>query len=165
MKILSNDAWRRQGSSIVFDAEELKQLLNADAMVSLRDFLSWDKDIPEDAPVSGQTVLVCGLETLMDTLPADEAQEFLSRKIRPLIRKLGNEWTNTGIVFGFSQGVQVFRETNGMTEEVVFLRNDNSQVRISEALWDGTAALNMHRIEKKADSQKVTAGYYVARIS
>ena len=165
MKILTNDAWRRQGSSIIFDAEELKKLLNEDAMVSLRDFLSWDKNIPEDAPVPGQTVLVCGLETLMDTLPADEAQEFLSKKIRPLIKKLGNEWTNTGIVFGFSQGAQVFRETNGLTEEVVFLRNDNSQVRISEALWDGTAALNMHRIEKKTDGQKITAGYYVARIS
>jgi len=165
MKTLHNDAWRRQGSSIIFDAEELKKLLNENAMVSLREFLAWDQNIPENAPVQGQTVLVCGLETVMDSLPANEAQEFLSKKIRPLIRKLGNEWTNTGLVFGFSQGAQVFHETNGLTEEVVFLRKDNSQVRISEALWDGTAALNMHRVEKKGDGQKVTAGYYVARIS
>ena len=165
MNILTNDAWRRQGSSIIFDAEELKKLLDEDAMVSLREFLSWDKNIPENAPVPGQTVLVCGLETLMDTLPVNEAQLFLSMKIRPLIRKLGNEWTNTGIVFGFSQGSQVFHESNGMTEEVFFLRKDHTQVRISTALWDGTAALSMHRIEKRMDGQKVTAGYYVARIS
>lgn len=165
MKILTNDAWRRQGSSIIFDAEELKKLLNEGAMVSLREFLAWDKNIPTDAPVHGQTVLVCGLEALMDTLPANEAQEFLSMKIRPLIRKLGNEWTNTGIVFGFSQGGQVFLESNGMAEEVTFKRKDVTQVQISMTLWGSTVALNMHRIEKRTDGQKITVGYYVARIS
>ena len=165
MNTISNDAWKRQGSSIIFDAEEIQKLLNENAMVSLRTFLSWDKDIPENAPISGQTVLICGLETVLDTLKENEAQEFLSRKIRPLVKKLQNEWTNTGLVFGFSQGGQVFLETNGIEEEVLFLRKDNTQVRISEWLWGGTAAQNMHKIEKRIDHQKATAGYYVARIS
>ncbi len=163
--LTNNDAWKRQGSTILFNTEEIQKLLNANAMISLRTFLSWDKNIPENAPVSGQTVLICGLETVLDTLSENEAQDFLSRKIKPLVKKLQNEWTNTGLVFGFSQGAQVFKETNGLEEEVLFLRKDNTQVRISEWLWGGTAAQNMHRIEKRADNQKTTAGYYVAHIS
>ena len=134
-------------------------------MVSMRTLLSWDKNIPENAPVPGQTVLICGLETVLDTLPAQDAQEFLSRKIRPLVKKLQGNWTNTGLVFGFSQGEQVFQESNGIVEEVFFLRKDNTQVRLSTCLWNGTAEQNMHRIEKRIGGQKVTAGYYVAHLS
>jgi hypothetical protein len=165
MRILTTDAWRRMGSTLLFDAEEIQHLLNEEAMVSLRTFLSWDKNIPENPPVQGQTLLICGLETVMDTLPANEAQEFLSRKIRPLVKKLQSDWTNTGLVFGFSQGMQVFQESNGIVEEVLFRRNDGTNVRISTGLWNGTAEQNMHRIEKRIEGQKVAAGYYVAHIS
>ena len=164
MNTLSNDAWKRQGSSILFDAEEIQKLLNENAMVSLRTFFSWDRNIPTDAPVPGQTVLICGLETVLDSLSEREAQEFLMRKVKPLVKKIQQEWTNTGLVFGFSQGAQVFQETNGLEEEVLFLRNDNTSVRISEWLWGGTTAQNLHRIEKKVNGQKI-AGYYVAHIS
>ena len=103
----------------------------------------------------------------MDTLPAQEAQTFLETRIRPLIKEIQDVWTETGIIFGFSQGSQVFQETSGSREEVLFLRNDDQKVRISEGLWDGTATLNMQRLEKEfiSEHQKVTIGYYVARIS
>ena len=101
----------------------------------------------------------------MDTLPMNEAQEFVSREIRPLVKKLQSDWTNTGLVFGFSQGRQVFREGNGIVEEVLFLRQDGTNVRISTSLWGGTIEQNMHRVEKETNGQKVAAGYYVAHIS
>ena len=167
MTIFGGSAWKRRGSSIIFDQEEIQALLNANAMISLREFLSWKENIPENPPIEGQTLLVCGLETLMDTLPAQEAQTFLETRIRPLIKEIQDVWTETGIIFGFSQGSQVFQETSGSREEVLFLRNDDQKVRISEGLWDGTATLNMQRLEKEfiSEHQKVTIGYYVARIS
>jgi hypothetical protein len=60
-----------------------------------------------------------------------------------------------------------FKETNGSREEVLFLRSDNQEVHISEGLWDGTAELNMQRLETTfiSDNQKVPIGYYVKRIS
>ncbi len=70
MKKLKNDAWRRMGSSLLFDTEEIQKLLNEDAMVSLRTFLSWDKNIPGNPPVQGQTLLICGLETQRFSKPS-----------------------------------------------------------------------------------------------
>ena len=163
MRTLSNDAWRRQGSSIIFDTEEIQKLLNENAMVSLRTFFSWDKNIPSEAPVLGQTVLICGLETVLDTLSEEEAQEFLMRKVNPLVKKIQSEWTTKGIVFGFTQ-FKAFEEICLPNEEVLFKRT-NFNLRISEWLWCGVRTQDLHRIEKKVDNQKITAGYYVAHLS
>lgn len=165
MRTLTNDAWRRQGSSIIFDAEEIQRLLDENAMVSLRTFFSWDRDIPPEAPVPGQTVLICGLETVLDTLTEKEAQEFLMRTVRQLVRKIQHEWTNTGLAFGFSQGSHVFQESNVLEDAVLFLRKDQTHVRISEWLWGGTAEQNLHRIEKDVTNQKQLVGYYVSHLS
>lgn len=43
-----------------------------------------DPPIPEDS----DTILVCGLETIMDTLSAEEAQEFLQYQVRPVIKNI-----------------------------------------------------------------------------
>lgn len=138
-------------------------------MVSLKEFLSWGGNIPDDPPIpdDADTILVCGLETIVDTLTAEEAQKFLQNRIRPVIKNIQDIWTNTGIAFGFPLGNQSFKEINGRREEVVFLRSDNQEVHISEGLWDGTAGLNMQKIERISGSnnQKVTVGYYVKRIS
>ena len=166
MNILKNDAWRRGGSAIIFDTAEIQELLNENVMFSLRTFLSWDNNMPKNPPVGkNEPVLVCGLEPVLDMLPAKEAQEFLNRKIRPLVKKLQGEWTNTGLVFGFSQGMQVFQESNGIVEEVLFRRNDGTNVRISTGLWHGTAEQDMQRIEKRIEGQTVIVGYYVKHIS
>ena len=169
MKILSNTSWKRQGSCILFGLTEIQELLNEKSMVSLKEFLSWRKDVPDDPPIpeDADTILVCGLETVMDTLSAEEAQEFLQYQVRPVIKNIQDIWTNTGVAFGFPQGCMSFKETHGSREEVLFLRSDNQAVHISEGLWDGTAELNMQRLETTfiSDNQKVPIGYYVKRIS
>lgn len=169
MKILSTTSWQRQGSCILFGLTEIQELLNQKAMVSLREFLSWRNNVPDDPPIpeDADTILVCGLETVMDTLSAEEAQEFLQYQVRPVIKNIQDIWTNTGVAFGFLQGSMSFKETNGSREEVLFLRSDNQEVHISEGLWDGTAELNMQRLETTfiSDNQKVPIGYYVKRIS
>ena len=166
MDTLANTAWQRKGSCIIFDQKSLGPLIAADAVVSLRQALSWLRELPATPPVMGRTILVSGLETIIETMEPQEAEAFLCKRIRPLLIHIQNRWTDCGIVFGFSTHPKAFEETT-LEEEVLFRRRDRKQVRLSEGLWDGSATVNMKRIirEDEQPIQEVTIGYHVARIS
>ena len=166
METISNTVWQRKGSSIVFDQKSLGPFIADGSVISLRQLLSWTKDLPENPPVPGKTILVSGLETIVETMASPEAEAFLSRRVRPLIIDLQNRWNNCGVVFGFSAHRNAFKETS-LEEEVLFQRRDKKQIRLSEGLWDGSAAINMKRIVREGDKpeSEIIIGYYVARIS
>jgi hypothetical protein len=166
METISNTVWQRRGSSIVFDQQSLGPFIRQGAVVSLRKAFSWMKALPSVPPVPGQTILISGLETIVETLSPDEAEDFLIRRIRPFIIELQNRWTDCGIIFGFSAHKKAFEETS-FEEEIIFRRRDQKVVRLSEGLWDGSAAVNMKRIMRMDDKlgKEIVIGYYVARIS
>lgn len=166
MDTIANTAWQRNGSCIIFDQKSLGPLIAADAVVSLRQALSWLRALPDTPPVAGRTILVSGLETIIETMEPQDAEAFLCKRIRPLLIHIQNRWTDYGIVFGFSTHPKAFEETT-LEEEVLFRRRDRKQVRLSEGLWDGSATVNMRRIarEDEQTTQEVTIGYHVARIS
>ena len=165
MNTLSTSSWLRSGSSILFNAEKIQELLKANAMVSLREFLAWRDEVPDNPPVSGQTILICGLETIVDTLSEDEAETFLEERIRPVIRKIQNRWTETGLVFGFSTDGKAFVETQGIKEEVLFKRGDGQTIHISNGLWEGISATSLLRLELVGANGRQLIGYHVTRLS
>ncbi len=166
METISNTVWQRKGSCVVFDQFSLGSFIAGDNIISLREALGWIKGVPSVPPVSGRTILVAGLETMVETLPPEEVNDFLTRRIRPLLIELQNRWTDCAVVFGFSAHEKAFEETS-LDEEVLFRRGDRKKVRLSEGLWDGSATLNMKRIvrEDQDSGKEKTVGYYVARIS
>lgn len=166
MEKTSSSAWQRKGSSIVFDKKSLGGLIPAGAVISLREALSWTLKTPAAPPVAGRTVLVSGLETVLEISDPQEAEDFLTQRIRPLLVRLQSHWTDCGIVFGFSSHAKAFEETS-LDEEVLFWRRDRKTVRLSKALWNGSSAVNMKRIVREADKpgEEIIVGYHVARIS
>lgn len=166
MDTISNSVWQRRGSCIIFDQESLSSFVKDGAVISLREALGWMKALPLIPPVGGSTLVVCGLEAIVETLLDDEIDDFLVRRIRPLLIELQDRWPSCGIVFGFSSHPNSFEESI-MQEEVLFKRRDKLKVRLSEGLWDGSATVNMKRIvvPERQPGQEVTIGYYVARIS
>ena len=166
MDSISSTVWQRKGSSIIFDRAVLGEFISQGAVISLRKALGWMNGIPDHPPVPGRAIVISGLETIMETLPPRSAEEFLTHRIRSLIIELQNRWTDFGILFGFSSHEKAFEET-AFEEEVLFLRGDRKQVRLSEGLWDGSASVNMKRIvkEDQKTGKEKTVGYYVARIS
>ncbi len=166
METISNTVWQRKGSCIVFDQKSLGPLIANGSFISLRQMLSWAKNIPVSPPVPGKTILISGLETIIETIETEKAEEFLSHRIRPILINLQNRWNNCGIVFGFTSHSSAFKETS-MEEEVIFHRRDQHKIRLSERLWDGSCTINMKRIISEGDKPEaeVIAGYYVARIS
>ena len=166
MEKISSSAWRRKGSCIVFDKTSLGGLISAGAVVSLREALRWTKKVPVTFPVAGPTILVSGLETVVEILGPPEAEDFLIHRIRPLLVSLKDRWMECGLVFGFSAHAKAFEETS-LDEEVLFRRRDRQTVHLSRGIWDGSGALNMKRIVREADKpgEEITIGYHVARIS
>jgi hypothetical protein len=166
MDSISNTVWQRKGSSIIFQRSVLGEIISQRSVLSLREALGWMKEIPDRPPIPGRTIIISGLETILETQSPYEAENFLSHRVRPLIIKLQNRWTNFGIVFGFSSHEKAFEET-AFKEEVLFLRRDRKRVKLSEGLWDGSASVNMKRIvqDDTNTGNELKVGYYVARIS
>jgi hypothetical protein len=163
---ISNNVWQRRGSCIIFDQKSLGSFIADGAVISLRQALSWSQELPANPPVPDRTILISGLETIVETMEPQEAEDFLIRRIRPLLIHLQNRWTDYGVVFGFTSHPKTFEETS-LDEEVLFRRRDRKPVRLSEGLWDGSATVNMKRIVREGDQpgEEVIVGYYVARIS
>ena len=166
MEKISNTVWQRKGSCIVFDQKSLGPFIADGSVISLKQMLSWIKGLPAEPPVTGKTILISGLETIIETMEPQEAEDFLTRRIRPLLIDLQNRWTNYGIVLGFSAHSNAFKETS-REEEVIFHRRDQQKIRLSEGLWDGSATINMKRLVREGDrpESEIIIGYYVARIS
>ena len=166
MDSISSSVWQRKGSSVIFDQESLGPIIAAGSLVSLRTFLGWRRQLPAMPPVSGKTILVSGLETVLETLPPAEADGFLSQRIRPVIYTLQDRWPEQGILFGFTSHHKAFKEAT-MEEEVLFHRRDQKTIRLTEGLWDGSATVNMKRLVREGaeSSGDAVLGYYVARIS
>jgi hypothetical protein len=166
MDTISTTVWQRKGSSVVFDQKSLGEFIAQDAVISLRDALAWMKGFPPAPPVPGRTIVISGLETMIETLPPAEAEAFLAQRIRPLLIEIQSRWTDRGVVFGFTSHEKAFEETS-LEEEVLFVRRDRRKVRLSEGLWDGSATVNMKRVMRESGEtgKEVLVGYYVARIS
>ncbi len=166
METITNTVWQRKGSSVIFDQKCLGSFISNGAVISLRQALAWSKGFPANPPVTGQTLLISGLETIIETMEPLVAQDFLTCRIRPLLIDLQNRWPSFGVVFGFTSHHRTFEETS-LEEEVLFRRRDRKPVRLSEGLWDGSATVNMKRVvrEDNQPEEKVILGYYVARIS
>ncbi len=166
MESMSTTVWQRKGSCVIFDQKSLGPLISDGAVISLRQALAWFRELPALPPVTGRTILVSGLETVIETRPPQEAEDFLCHRIRPLLIHLQNRWTDCGVVFGFTSHSKTFEETS-FDEEVLFRRRDRKRVRLSEGLWDGSASVNMKRVVREGErpGEETIVGYYVARIS
>jgi hypothetical protein len=166
MQELSTTTWLRRGSSVVFDPKALGPMINFGCLFSLRTVLSWLKDWPTSIPGDCRTILVGGLESYLELLPVDEAEDILRQRIKPLVLEFQARWDECGLVFGFGVAPQCF-VVSAPNEEVEFVRPDQQRVRLSYALWDGTATLNVTRLVQDGEqsSQRRTIGYYVPRIS
>jgi hypothetical protein len=130
----------------------------------MREALGWTRAWPTTPPGGGQTVLVGGLETFLEVLEPTQAEDFLKRRVSPFAQEFQARWDQRGLVFGFGVHARSFELTES-DEEVLFIRQDKERVRLSRALWDGSATMNMIRLISEEQGKTLTVGYHVARIS
>jgi len=130
----------------------------------MREALSWVDDWPTEPLGNGQTVLVCGMETFLDVMEPDDAQNFLKNRVKPFVQEFQSQWDQRGLIFGLGTHQKSF-ELTASDEEVLFIRRDGERVRLSYSLWDGSATMNVARLIRDEQGKSITVGYYVARIS
>jgi hypothetical protein len=158
MQELHSDSWKRQGSSVIFHHATLNSFIAS--QVSLKQALSWAQDTPSDPPLDSRTILITGLESILEILEPQESEDFLLKKVQPLLRQLQRTWTSFGIILGFNSSPQTFK-VGVQDETVYFVRNSKETVNLSNGLWDGSAPSNMYKIYNEG----AHIGYHVARIS
>ena len=165
MRKISSSRWKRRGSSVLFDQQALGSLLAAGCLVSLREALSWLNEWPDAPPGNGETLLVSGLEPCLELFSPSEAEEFLRLRVRPLIEEFQSYWDQRGLVFGFGKPEKSF-QIRAMSEELLYIRQDRTPIRLAVALWNGGSAMNVARlVRQETPSQTITIGYHVPRIS
>lgn len=173
---LSSNMWKARGSSVVFGKHLLGPLLHDAAIVSMREALAWSNGPwPERTALpktkSGQepgTVIVVGLDIILEGQPVKDAEEFLRTRMRRLIQAWQDqrEWPEMGLVFGMNASPKLF--TVDYEERVIYRReSDDQEILLSPKIWNGAASRDLFAIVHKDPQTKrdEAGGYYVRRLS
>lgn len=178
MNEMTATKWKRGGSSIVWHPELLADLISTIEPVSLRTVLAWHKNgFPESPPggsVGTQTVLVGGLqtvvETMMQTQTPDAVVEWLRANILAVVRTWKTHWPNVGLVFVMDGPGTLFEFNEG--DELVYFgrgRDRTKKVKLSLAIWNGAAAgagaYQLVAEKPGPPASREVGGYYVGWMS
>lgn len=164
MREESGTRWQRRGSSIVFDPETLSPLLIGQSLISLRTFLGWLEDWPDDPPGDSKTILVGGLEPCLELYTPEEAETFLRYRVRPVVEEFQTRWDQRGLVFGFGKPARAF-QLDPTSDEMTYIRQDRKVICLAYSLWNGGAAMDLTQIVRPTNKGNDVIGYYVPRLS
>ena len=170
MKDMDATTWQRSGSSIVWSPSLLAPLITKGEAVPLRVTLAWTKNgFPEEPPGGGSTILVGGLQAVVETVmaagTANEAYEWLRANVLPLVRAVQAHWDRVGLVFGMDGPGKLFH-LNEADDLVCFGRAKDREdnVQITRAIWNG-AATGEGAYRLIVPDTKEVGGYHVRRAS
>ena len=82
--LINDDLWTRRGISLLWDPDHLNKLCKPSQVISIRQFLQLHKDgWPDDQLplVEDVTMIVAGIETCVDALKPEDAEEWLEDTI------------------------------------------------------------------------------------
>ena len=163
MNKITSSKWQRSGSSIIWDAETLTPLIQKGIAVSLREALTWVDNWPSSFPGNSKTVLINGLQPVMDLLDKDEAFNFLREKILKFLRQAKSK--DIGVVFAMNASEKNF-EVSDLDNQVYYLGDE--KIPITFGLWNG-AAKDTNAVfqlcREDGNKKEVTCGYHCVRIS
>ena len=168
MKDMDATTWMRRGSSIVWSPKLLGSLITDGSVVPLRTALCWMMDgFPDDPPDEGKTVLIGGLQTILETAGStEEAFDWLRANIMPFLRSVQGHWPRVGIVFGMTGPRNLFHLSEG--DDLVYFgrsKDRSKNVRITLGMWNGAATGEGAFRLMTTGTKKEVGGYHVNHIS
>lgn len=172
MEEMTSSKWKRRGSSIVWHPELLADLISTIEPVSVRTLQGWLKSgFPESPPGDTTTVLIGGLqtivETMMQTQTPDAVVDWLRTNILAVVRAWKSQWPNVGLVFVMDGPGTLFEFNEG--DELVYFgrgRDRAKKVKLSLAIWNGAASgAGAYQLLVEKPGAKEVGGYYVGWMS
>jgi hypothetical protein len=106
MRQLLDTVWQRRGTSWIWDEEARNQVCIAGEVWSLRQFLRAATNWPHDLPSNhGQTVVVAGLEGVLDLLSPRDAEAWLGDVVKDAILSFQEHYQDeAALVFWLPSG-------------------------------------------------------------
>jgi len=170
---IEDDSWIRRGISILWDADCLNQLCQPQQVVSLRRLLQlhaagWpEADLPL---VNDTTLVVAGLESCVDALPPDEAEQWLEHVIYPVIisyqREVADGGNQAALIFWLVEHVRLaYRTSDDAYYWHCSGEYKQQQIPLSHCLFNG-AQHDLRRIHVPGDKKAAQwVGLFHPRIS
>jgi len=167
MQEMTAQSWKRRGCSIVWSPELLATLITNAEAIPLRTALAWQRHgLPDSPPGGGKTVLVGGLQTVLEVMSdSDEAYGWLRANVLPLCRMWSNHWAGVGLVFGMDGPGKLF-QLNESDDLVYFGKGTDRSTKfcLTRAIWNG-AATGTGVFKLIVEGTKDIGGFHVVRVS
>jgi len=170
MQEMTASAWKRTGSSIIWHPDLLADLVREIEPTPLRTLIGWLKTgFPENTPNGKRTVLVGGLQTVVETMlqsnPPDRVESWVRANAQAAVRIAQHHWSGVGLVF-VMDGPESLIKLNDGDDIVYFGRgNDrNKKVKLSLGLWNG-AASGEGAYQVLVEGSREVGGYFVRWLS
>lgn len=169
---LTDDSWTRRGISVLWDAESLARLCQADQVIPLSQlFALHEVDWPdEDMPlVNDRALVVAGLDVAIDALVPIDAQAWLEQKLYPVVHSFQNDFADGGGAAALILWMSEQRRWHYHTSEESYLWHCSTAFKgetlaLGRCLWNGAESA-LRRIENTEDEQPRWIGLFNSRIS
>lgn len=163
--ILLDDVWQRKGISVIWDNSVLAKLVKGNRAISLREFFSYyengwpDDDMPF---INNDLLLVAGLDAALDTLEAQNAEEWVTQEVYKRIYDFQN-WAEGQCALVFWMSKQDRWKEHLENNRYTWLcdgKDRGKEIELGSGIWNG-AQLSVRRIE--SDGRWI--GLFLDRIS
>lgn len=176
MQTLWGNGWAKYGTALLWNRHLLQPITQTDQVYSLRQFLRLAQQPldhwPEDLPANhGKTLVVAGLDSCLEVLDPDDAQNWLTDTLRPALLRFQDQYQgDKGLVFWLPEGQARIQYSPaepsyhwklGLSGQVTF--------PLLQSLWSGAAQDACHIMateNRQADPiGKEWSGLHLERIS
>jgi len=163
--VLLDDVWQRKGISVIWDNPVLAKLVKDNRAISLREFFSYYENSwsNNDMPfINNDLLLVAGLDAALDTLEAQNAEEWVTQEVYKRIYDFQN-WAEGQSALVFWMSKQDRWKEHLESNRYTWLcdgRDRGKEIELGSGIWNG-AQLSVRRIE--SDGRWI--GLFLDRIS
>jgi hypothetical protein len=167
MQEMTAQGWRRRGCSLIWSPELLSDLITSTEATPLSVVLEWQRSGPPNEPPGGaRSVLVGGLQTVLEVMPdTDAAYSWLRANVLPLCRLWSNYWASVGLIFVMDGPSKLFN-LNEADDLVYFGKSSDRDGRLclTRAIWNG-AASGSGAFKLVVEGSREVGGFHVVRVS
>ncbi len=166
MKTLLDTVWQRLGSTWLWDEAALAMLGPASAAWSLRRLLRTVGHWPDELPgTAGKCVLVAGMDTALDALPAAEAEDWLREALKPAVLSFQAHFDGGGALMFWLPTGRNRMKVNSATDAVTWAcggADHGKTLDFGRILWGGAGEYPQQVLLQAGGAM---AGQYHARIT
>ena len=160
MQVIHDSSWQRRGFSIVWDPSILATLVaHPNEVTSYREFARISKKWPDTLPsMSGNTLIVSGLDGCLDVLNPDDAEKWLERELKDKILSFQSEYEGLAALIFWVPGGRKRVTVEAATESYLWRCSapyQQRELQIGRILWggsEGEAKRIINPAEKNQDS-------------